>query len=75
MTTETLTVTTERTPLDLLLFRRFRREVPGLVEAVLALNPGLAARGPYLPLGAQILVEIPAPASEATPPALVRLYD
>lgn len=74
MMTETLVVTTDRTPLDLLLFRRFKREVPGLVEATLATNPGLAALGPYLPVGTVVVTPVPAAASAATRP-LVSLYD
>ena len=58
---ETLTVTTEQTTLDLLLWRRFRREVPGLVEDTLRRNPGLARIGVLLPVGMTIDVQTPAP--------------
>lgn len=72
--TETLVVKTERTTLDLLLFRRFKREAPGLVEAVLAANPGLAAMGPYLPVGTSVVVTPPEPETAPARP-LVSLYD
>ena len=59
--TETLIVTAEQTSLDLLLWRRFRREVPGLVEDTLRRNPGLAAIGVFLPVGMAVTVQTPAP--------------
>ncbi len=49
MATEILTVSGTPMPLDLLLFKRFGREVPGLVEATWAANYGLADLGPILP--------------------------
>lgn len=76
MTIETLKVTTERTPLDLLLWRHYRREVPGLVERTLLRNPGLARLGAFLPVGATVAVETPAPALKGRQAApMVRLYD
>lgn len=76
MARETLTAGQEGMTLDLLLFRRFGRDVEGLVEATLALNPGLADLGPILPLGTMVVVEPPAPAPrgrKARP--VVSLYD
>ncbi len=70
---ETLVVPNADTPLDLLLFVAFGREVAGLVEATLAANPGLAALGPFPPAGTRILVT-PPPASAPMPPPVVRLY-
>ena len=61
MATEVLTVT-DPVPLDYLLFRRYRREVPGLFEDTLARNRGLAGLGPVLPRGTRVTVAIPAPA-------------
>lgn len=61
MTTEIVTVLAERTTLDLLLWRRFKREVTGLVEETLGLNPGLAGNGLFLPVGLRIKVNTPAP--------------
>lgn len=63
MAIETLKITAERTPLDLLLWRHYRREAPCLVEAILAGNPGLAALGVLLPVGIVVKVETPAPAT------------
>ena len=75
MTTETLTVTGKPKPLDLLLFRRFKREIPGFVEATYALNPGLAALGPVLPLGTTVLVTLPGPPPAVALRKLIRLFE
>lgn len=74
MATETLTVTTPM-PLDLLLWRRYKREVPGLVEQTLAANYGLAALGPVLPRGTQVTVTPPGPAPSKTTRKTIKLYD
>ena len=76
MTIETLEVVAEHTTLDLLLWRRFRREVPGLVEETLRRNPGLAATGVFLPIGMAVTVQTPAPEPRGrTAVQLVSLYD
>jgi phage tail protein X len=76
MPIETLKVAAERTPLDLLLWRRYKREVPGLVEQTLQRNPGLARLGAFPPVGATVAVEAPAPALKGRQAApVVRLYD
>jgi len=60
MTTETLPPVQSRyMTLDLLLFRRFGREIPGLVEKTYSINPGLADKGAFLPLGTRVVVEPP----------------
>ena len=74
MTLDTLTVTSEKTPLDLLLWRQYKREVKGLVEDTLARNPGLAELGVYLPVGAQVTVAPPPPAGAPATP-VITLYD
>lgn len=61
MATETLTFPNDHWPLDLLLFRRFKREVAGLVEATLDANYGLADLGPCPPRGTNVVVTPPAP--------------
>lgn len=68
-----LVVPNADTPLDLLLFAAFGREVEGLVEETLAKNPGLADLGPYPPAGTRVTVTPPA-ASAPAPPPVVRLY-
>ena len=76
MTTETLMFPNDRTPLDLLLWRRFKREVPGLIEQTLGLsaNVGLAALGVFPPPGTKVVVVIPAPAATSNRP-VISLYD
>ena len=76
MTIETLTVPADRPfmTLDLLLFERFRREVPDLVERTLERNPGLAALGAFLPPGTSVAVELPAPANRPPPREIVTLW-
>ena len=75
MATEILTVIGRPKPLDLVLFRRFGREVPGLVEATYAQNPGLADLGPLLPRRTKVVVTTPAPAPAKTTRKTIRLYD
>lgn len=72
---ETLTVAAAFTPLDLLLFRRFGQEVPGLLEDTLARNPHLAELGAFLPIGAKVLVAPPAPITRRAPTRAIRLYE
>ncbi|MGI3901223.1 MAG: tail protein X [Janthinobacterium lividum] len=75
MTDEVLTVTGKPMPLDLLLYRRFKREVPGLVEATYRQNRGLADLGPVLPLGTAVTVTPPAPAPATPVRTTIKLYD
>jgi phage tail protein X len=73
---ETLTVIAEQTTLDLLLWRRYRREVPGLIEDTLRRNPGLAKIGLFLPVGMTIDVQTLAPEPRGrTAVQVVSLYD
>lgn len=46
---------------SLLVWRRFRRPMPGLVEKILDRNPGLAGAGPILPLGTVLDMPVPTP--------------
>lgn len=74
MTPDVLTVSSALTTLDLLLWRKYRREVPGLVEQTLAQNRGLAALGPILPIGTKVTVTPPAPPPARTPRPVIRLF-
>lgn len=69
MTLETLEVKQDGMTLDLLLWRRFGKEVSGLVESTLALNQDLSRIGPYLPVGTRVDVSI----DEAQAPAAVKV--
>jgi phage tail protein X len=60
--------------LDNLIWRRYRRQTPGLAEKTLALNPGLAAFGPFIPNGTVIMLPIEAPAKTRVVP-VIKLWD
>lgn len=72
-TFETVTIMGEAITASLLVWRRFKRPMPGTVERLYEVNPGLARSGPYLPLGAQVKIPIPPPAEkrDVTP---IRLF-
>ena len=58
---ELITVQGDRITADLLLWRRYRGPTPGLVEAMLDLNPQIARahrESPFLPLGMQVRIPI-----------------
>ncbi|UYO50346.1 tail protein X [Rhodopseudomonas palustris] len=46
-----ITVDKAYTTVPGLIWRQYRRRMPGLAEQLLALNPGLAAKSPILPIG------------------------
>lgn len=72
---ETVVVAAEGLSVDLIVWRKFRRPMPGYVEAVLDANMGLAALSDYLPVGTAFVL----PAVDLDPrPAiadLVLLWD
>ena len=59
--TETVTVEGDFLTVSLLVWRRFKRPMPGLVEQILDINPGLANLGHYLPVGTVLSMPIPQP--------------
>ena len=69
----TLTFPNQDTPLDLLLWAVYKRQVVGLVETVLATNPGLAELSFWPPAGTQITVT-PPPKTAPAPAPVLRLY-
>jgi len=64
-TIETITIQGEAITASLLVWRRFKRPMPGLVERVYALNPRLALVGPVLPVGT--VLRMPIPVTKAEP--------
>ena len=60
-TQETYTVQTDGLTVTRVVWRRFRRPMFGMVERVLALNPGLAQKGVHIPVGTKIVIPIDAP--------------
>lgn len=72
-TIETVRVEGEGLTVSLLVWRRFQQSMPGAVEAILDLNPGLADFGPFLPVGTIVQIPVPSPRvnADVTP---VRLW-
>jgi len=60
---ERIVVEGDGVTLSLLVWRRFRRPMPGLVETILDRDPGLAALGPLLPVGTAFDLLVPTPRS------------
>lgn len=72
-TIEPITVEGEGLTVPLLVWNRFRRPMPGLVERVYASNRGLARLGPFLPVGT--IVSLPIPETKREPDVTpVRLW-
>ena len=70
---EPVIVEGEGLTVSLIVWRRFRRPMPGLVERIYATNPGLADLGPVLPIGVRFGMPIPSePAQQRLEP--VRLW-
>jgi phage tail protein X len=57
---ERVRVVSEFSTLSLMIWRRFQRPMPGLVEDTLGRNPGLADLGLYLPVGTEFDLKIEA---------------
>lgn len=58
MATQSITVESDGFTVDMLIWRRYRRPMPGLLEQTLDINPGLAGLGPILPVGTVVLLPI-----------------
>ncbi len=73
MAIEVLTIKGKPMTLSHALWKRYGRRVPGLVEATLSQNPGLAAIGAILPVGTKFNVTSPAPTPKTQVVKLIRL--
>lgn len=62
---ETITAKGDFLTVPLIVWRRFRRPMPGLVEAIFAMNRELSEAGPYLPIGTTFKMPIPIPREKA----------
>jgi phage tail protein X len=60
-------ITRENMTFDLIVWQAFGRQDSGVIEQALALNPGIAALGAFLPVGTTI--ELPEP--QAPKPTLL----
>jgi phage tail protein X len=65
MVYERITIMGEQISLSLIVWRRFHRPMPGLVELTMDLNQELGELGYYLPVGTSFLLPIPIPRGEA----------
>lgn len=73
--TEKVVVRGDGITLPLLIWRRFRKPMPGLVERTLDINPGLAARGIFLDPGTEVLIPIVEDVETSSEPAArIRLW-
>lgn len=55
---ERIRVTAEFSTLSLMIWRRFQRPVPGLLEDTLRRNPGIEALGYFLPVGTEFEIGV-----------------
>jgi phage tail protein X len=62
---EPITVEGDGITLSLIVWRRFRRPMAGLVEQILDRNPGLAGSGSHLPIGTAFYLPISIPREPA----------
>jgi phage tail protein X len=56
---EVITIRGEELTVERLVARRFRDYMPGYVERVFDINPGLAAMGPFMTVGSKVLLPRP----------------
>lgn len=75
MKTRTEIVTSEGFSLSRLIWRLLKRQPAGYAEKVLDANPGLAALGPHIPVGAKIVFPLEDISPETKPEEVVRLWD
>ena len=61
MIVEPVTVEGEFITVSLIVWRRFRRPMPGLVEQTYDMNLGLGELGAFLPVGATFDMPVPTP--------------
>lgn len=73
-TYETYIVADDAMPLDLLVWRRFRKRTPDLVERILEINRDLADLGQLLPVGTSVIIPIDAPDNTPARKPAVRLW-
>ena len=62
---ERITVQGEFITVSLIIWRRFKRPMPGLVEQILDINPGLGELGAFLPVGTSFDMPVPTPREPA----------
>jgi len=70
---ETYTIDGHDVPLDLIIWRRYKRMTPGLVEATYDFNKGLAQVGMFLPHNSSVSIPVETPSPTFKVP-LKRLF-
>lgn len=75
MATVTVTVKTMGQTVERIVSRQIGRYVPGVVEATLDANPGLADSGPVLPVGTSFAIPLPSADEIAEATSVVQLVD
>ena len=71
---EAVTVQGDGITLSLLVWRRFRRPMPGLVEQILDLNRGLTSLGTVLPVGTVVMIPVPTDSTSQAPASRITLW-
>ncbi len=74
-TVEVITVRGVEISVDKLCSRRWRQYLPGYVERVYSLNPGLAACGRFLPIGTKVMLPSPSTQEKQGAIKVVKLWD
>jgi phage tail protein X len=74
-TVEVIMVRGVEISVDKLCTRRWRQYLPGYVERVYSLNPGIAAFGPFLPVGTKVRLPPPSTQEKQSAVKVVRLWD
>lgn len=75
MATVTIAVRSAYMTAERVVFRQLGRYVPGVLEATLDTNRGLAALGTHLPVGTSIAIAQPTTAQLAEAVEVIRLTD
>ncbi len=71
---ERATIQQQGLTLSAVVWRRFRAPRPGLVERILALNPGLGSVGIVLPVGTTFFIPIDPAETAPKPVAVISLW-
>lgn len=72
---DVVTVQTEGTTLAKLVWRKFKRQPPGLVERILMADPALGDLGPFLPVGTVVTIPVDDEARQGTAKPVISLWD
>lgn len=71
---ESVVVRGQGITVPLLVWRRFKRKMPGLVEQIFKASPWLANHGPILPIGTVVDIPIPPERAESETKPRVKLW-